>query len=216
MERQGIHELSAPYALDALSPEEQREFEEHLARCAECREAVAAFHDTAAALAHGIEALQPPPALRGRILEEARNERRNVVPLRPRWTYRITAAVAAVAAIAAVALGIWAASLNSRLGDRPEAIEFEGANGSLIVGANGEGTLVVQGLDPAPTGKTYEIWVIDGATPKPAGLFAGGEGRTAVALTRPVPAGATVAVTLERAGGVDAPTSMPLFQARNA
>ena len=216
MERQGIHELSAPYALDALSPEEQREFEEHLAHCDECREAVAAFHDTAASLAHGIDAQQPPPALRGRILEEARSERQKVVPLRPRWSFRITAAAAAVAAIAAVVLGIWAGSLNSRLGDRPEAIKIEGANGSLIVGPNGDGTLIVQDLAAAPAGKTYEVWVIEGATPRPAGLFEGGEGRTAVALSRAVPDGATVAVTLEPAGGVDRPTSMPLFEARNS
>ena len=84
MEHTGIHELSAAYALDALSADERQEFEEHLAHCEECRASVAAFHDTAASLAHGIEAQQPPPALRGRILDEARSERRDVVPFRPR------------------------------------------------------------------------------------------------------------------------------------
>ena len=43
MERTGIHELSAAYALDALSADERQEFEEHLAHCAECQETVAAF-----------------------------------------------------------------------------------------------------------------------------------------------------------------------------
>jgi anti-sigma-K factor RskA len=135
-----------------------------------------------------------------------------VAPLRPRWAFRATTAVAA---IAAVALGIWAATLNSKLGQRPEAITIERANGFLIIGSNREGTLVVRGLDAAPAGKTYEIWVIEGSAPKPSGLFRGGEGRTAVALTRPVPAGATVAVTLEKAGGADQPIGMPLFQARD-
>jgi hypothetical protein len=35
-------------------------------------------------------------------------------------------------------------------------------------------------------------------------------------LTRPVPAGAVVAVTLEVAGGVEQPTSNPLFTAKSA
>jgi anti-sigma-K factor RskA len=51
--------------------------------------------------------------------------------------------------------------------------------------------------------------VIEDGTPLPAGLFEGGE-RTAVALTRPVRGGAVVAVTLEPAGGVAAPTGDPL------
>ena len=77
---------------------------------------MAAFHDTAASLAHGVEAQQPPPGLRARILDEARGERENVVPLRPRWVLRATGAVAAVAAILAIVFGIWAASLHNELG----------------------------------------------------------------------------------------------------
>ena len=37
MERAEIHDLSAAYALDALDGDELEAFEEHLARCAECR-----------------------------------------------------------------------------------------------------------------------------------------------------------------------------------
>ena len=39
---------------------------------------------------------------------------------------------------------------------------------------------------------------------------------TAVALDRPVPDGATVMVTEEKDGGVDAPTQMPFVTVRNA
>jgi anti-sigma-K factor RskA len=66
-------------------------------------------------------------------------------------------------------------------------------------------------VDPAPVGKTYEIWVIQAGTPVPAGTFAGGD-RVAVTLTRKIPDGAIVAVTLERAGGVANPTTTPLFR----
>ncbi|MGH3035529.1 MAG: anti-sigma factor, partial [Gaiellaceae bacterium] len=80
----------------------------------------------------------------------------------------------------------------------------------------GEATLVVSGLERAPSGKTYEIWVIKGETPRPAGLFDDAERRTAVALTRPVSGGDVVAVTLEVAGGVQAPTGRLLFTAETA
>jgi anti-sigma-K factor RskA len=211
MERTGIHELSAAYALDALDADDRGEFEEHLTHCPECREAVASFQETASALAHHVEMPPPPPSLRDRILEQARRERPNVVPLRPRWVFPATATVAAVAACAAIGLGIWAATLNNRLGERPEAVGLSGASGSLIVSPAREGTLVVRNLDPAPAGKTYEAWVIKGGTPLPAGTFTGG-GRVAFVLTRPVPDGAIVAVTLERAGGVAKPTTTPLFR----
>jgi anti-sigma-K factor RskA len=211
MERTGIHELSAAYALNALDAGERREFEAHLRHCSECRETVGSFQQTAAALAYEVDMSPPPASLRGRILDEARRERPNIVPLRPRWVFPATATVAAVAASAAIGLGIWATTLNSRLGERPEAVGLSGANGSLIVSPAREGTLVVRNLDPAPAGKTYEVWVIKGGTPLPAGTFTGG-GRVAFVLTRPVPDGAIVAVTLERAGGVAKPTTTPLFR----
>jgi anti-sigma-K factor RskA len=211
MEHTGIHELSAAYALDALAGDERREFEGHLTHCPDCRATVASFQETASALAHQVDMPPPPPSLRDRILEQARRERSNVVPLRPRWALPATATVAAVAACAAIGLGIWAASLNNRLGDRPEAVGLIGAQGSLIVNPSGEGTLVVRNVDPAPPGETYEIWVIQAGTPVPAGTFAGGD-RVAVTLTRKIPDGAIVAVTLERAGGVAKPTTTPLFR----
>jgi anti-sigma-K factor RskA len=213
VERTEIHELSAAYALDALDADESRRFEEHLAHCAECQETVAAFHDTAASLAHGVEAPPPPSSLRERILVEARSESQKVVPLRSRFAVRATSAVAAVAAIAAITFGIWAASLHDQLGDRPQAIDLTGADGQLIVGPEGDATLVVDDLSTAPAGKTYEAWVISDGMPKPAGIFAGGNERTAFALTRSVPDGATVAVTVEPAGGTEAPTGDIRFSA---
>jgi len=216
MERTGIHELNAAYALDALSADERQEFEEHLAHCAECQETVAAFHDTAASLAHGVEAQQPPPELRSRILVAARGERENVVPLRPRWALRATGAVAAVAAILAIVFGIWAASLHNELGGRPQAFALTGAEGQLVVTPDRDAALIVNGLAPAPAGKTYEAWVIQGDTPQAAGIFPGGGTQTAFALTRTVPEGATVAVTIEPEGGVDAPTGDVQFSASDA
>jgi len=168
------------------------------------------LQETAASLAYQAEMPPPPPALKGRILEQARRERSNVVPLRRRWVVPATATVAAVAACAAIGLGIWAASLHNQLGERPEAIPLSGASGSLIVTQDDQATLVVRDLPPAPAGKTYEAWVIVSGNPVPAGTFTGGD-RVAFQLTREVANGAVVAVTLERAGGVGRPTTRPLI-----
>ena len=217
MEHERVHELTAAYALHALRPDEERAFEAHLSRCSECREELASFGDTTAALAYGVDAPPPSPALRERILAQARAERPNVRPLRPRWAAPTTA-VAAVAAVAVLALGLWAVSLSNDLEsereaqrEQPRAFPVSGADGGrLVVAPTGEAVLLLPELDPAPRGKTYEAWVIEDGAPQPAGLFEGGP-RTAVALTRPVPRGAVVAVTLEPAGGVPAPTGEPLL-----
>jgi anti-sigma-K factor RskA len=231
MERQGIHELSAAYALHALDPEDERTFEEHLARCGECREHVAAFHETTAAMAYDVEAPQPPTALRERVLTRARSERPNVValPERRRWVFPATAGLAAAAASAAIALGIWALTLSSNLTDERAALDgsrdvinvlsredatrigLSGAEGQLVVEDDGDAWLVVFDLARAPDEMTYEIWVADETETVPAGLFPGGGDHTLVKLERRVPDGASVAVTIERAGGVMQSRNDPVF-----
>jgi anti-sigma-K factor RskA len=84
---------------------------------------------------------------------------------------------------------------------------------SVLVGRQNRAILISSNLAPAPAGKQYEVWVIRGKHVASAGLFDAGSGRDVIGLTRPVPAGAIVAVTLERAGGVKAPTQKPRFAA---
>jgi anti-sigma-K factor RskA len=225
---EAIHELTAGYALDALDPEERAAFEAHLGGCARCQEELASFWEATGALAHAAAGPAPPPELRGRLLAAARAERPNVVPLRPRrWALPAAVSVAAVAAVAALALGLWAASLSDDLeqardalagqklvtallaDDSARSVALRGADGRLVVGADGRAALVVRDLPAAPDGKIYEIWVID-EVPRRAGSF---DRSGVVGLDRAVPRDATVAVTVERDGGVDAPTSMPIFSA---
>ena len=63
-----IHNAAAAYALDALDPVEQQEFEEHLDGCAECRRDVEELRKTAADLVLSVVAPPPPPALRAAVL----------------------------------------------------------------------------------------------------------------------------------------------------
>lgn len=231
MDRADLHELSAAYALDALDAEDHAAFDEHLARCAECRESVAAFQEAAAELAYDVDAPAPPAALRERILAEARDEQPKVVALRRRrWAFPIAAAAAFAAGCVALGLAFWAADLSSQLDEERAAqhvaeeavaalansdarrIPLEGAQGVLLVDdESGEGWLVLRGLEEAPDAKTYEAWVIEDGEAVAAGLFSGGGVSTVVSLTTPVSEGAVVAVTIEEAGGVEQSTQDPVF-----
>ncbi len=213
MEHDAYSELTAAYALDALDSAETRAYEEHLAGCVSCQDELAALSATAVALANAAPPVDPPAPLRGRILEAARAERQNVVPLRRRWARPGTVAAVAVAACVVVGVGIWNVSLSNRLDRAQRALQtvpLEGANGSVVVGGADKGVLVVSNLASAPAGKTYEAWIIKDGTALPAGVFGGG-GTVAVSLEQPVPPGAIVAVTVERAGGAGQPTSKPII-----
>jgi anti-sigma factor RsiW len=215
-----LHTLSAPYALDALPPDDRERFEEHLRTCDRCRDELAGLQDAATSLAFAVEGPAPPTALRAAILDAARAERPNVVSLRPRSTFASVAAALAVAAsAAAVGFGVWAASLhdsltNSRaavgvLGDPASRhVPVGGSRGELVVAPSGTAVLAVR-LPKLPSGKTYEAWIADPGVRR-AGQFDGG----AFTLPRRVRDGVQVMVTVERAGGVDAPTSKPLLAVR--
>jgi len=234
MGHEDFHELTAAYALDALDEQDELAYVEHLRSCPQCREDLAAVQDTAGLLAYGAAAEAPPPALRERILNQARSERVNVIPIRRRWSLPAAASVAAVAAMAAIGLGIWANSLRSDLSSereartgleqvvsvisdpRSERVPASVGSGTLVVSPTGAAVLILSNLDPAPSGKIYEAWIAEDLAPKPAGLFQAAGDRTHVALTRPVPKGATVMVTLEPAGGTTEPSAEPLFAAKAA
>lgn len=67
-----VGDLAPGYALGALDADERAAFEVHLTGCAECQAEVRAYEETAALLAHAAPHVAPPPALRARILAEAR------------------------------------------------------------------------------------------------------------------------------------------------
>jgi hypothetical protein len=66
-QRHELHLLTGSYALDALTDDEQADFEKHLARCPSCAEEVKGLRETAARLAMAT-AVVPPPEMRIRVL----------------------------------------------------------------------------------------------------------------------------------------------------
>jgi anti-sigma-K factor RskA len=224
------HELIAGYALDALEPADRARATELLERSEDAREELRTLTEATAAMATAVSGPAPPSALRERILDAARADRETVVPLESRRRPRLVpvlGAAAAIAAVVAIALGIWGLSVSSDLDDSRAALAQAQAAAAVLASPDardvalqqGDGTLVVSGSDavlvlnsmePAPTGKTYEVWVLDGETPVRAGLFPGGARRDVVPVDGTVGPGAKVLVTLERSGGVDAPTTNPI------
>ena len=65
MEANALHELTPAYALDALSADEEREYEAHLARCEHCRSELTSLSEAATSLAYGIESPPLPPHFAG-------------------------------------------------------------------------------------------------------------------------------------------------------
>lgn len=145
------------------------------------------------------------------------------------------AGLAALAAVAAVALGAagvvsgLAADEDSAGGlsdarralallSKPstERIPLEGSGRAalLAVGSEARGFLVLRRLAPAPAGLAYEAWVVAPGrpTPLPAAVFSGSE--RLVPLSRPVPPGARVTVSVESQAGSDVPTKPFLFVGR--
>ena len=128
----------------------------------------------------------------------------------------------------ALALGLWGSSLSGDLDETRAALARERAasaivadpgartvdlatgNGRLVVDANGRAALVLTNLGPAPSGKTYQAWVIEDDNPISAGIFPGEDGFDVVLVDGDVADGEVVAVTVEKAGGAETPTMPPL------
>jgi hypothetical protein len=91
-----------------------------------------------------------------------------------------------------------------------------GSHAKILIDPDGRRWLVVaHELPPAPPGKDYQMWIVpkgEGAVPIPAGLLRadGDVLQVEVALPPNVDAGAA-AISLENAGGVDAPTDVQMI-----
>ena len=224
-----MHPSLAPYALDALDPDEEIEVERHLARCERCRIELGALRAAAAELAYTVVAPAPPPEVYAGI--EARLRPTNVIRLR---APRIFAATTIVAVAAAILLAFRVDSLSHSLDHERQAQRADtrlaavlstpgartyavgGGRGSLVVAPGRDAALLASGLERPAPGHVYEAWVLADRAPEPAGIFEGGSGGSSLALTRPLPRGARVAVTLQSRGNLAAPELPILFSAEEA
>lgn len=200
-----VHEQAAGFALDALDADETAEFERHLAVCPACEDEVARMRVAAVALAFAIDLPTPQPDLRSRVVDVGAP----VIPFRRRRRPQLVVAAAVLAACAVIAAVLRPWDDGGSLGGM-RRYTAEGARATLLVDRAGGAVLAVRHLPPPPPGQTYEVWVIAGGRALPAGRLHG----SLTALTRPVPTGAVVAVSIEpRGAGSRQPTGPLLLRA---
>jgi anti-sigma-K factor RskA len=252
-----LRDLSGGYALGILSEAERRAFEAHLSTCPECGEELRGFAAVAAGLAQVVPQVDPPAALRARVLQAATaTGHREADVVRPRSPRRLLGFLSAAAALVALALGVYAASLQQRIRvleaelrsasaraadvqrqlvqykvasdtasqvrailAAPDLRRIDLAGQKAAPGAVGrafwspaQGLVVAFDNLPATSpDRVYQLWVIPpdkGAAPISAALLDLQPDGRAIALGAPGTASrvGVVAVTLEPAGGVPAPT----------
>src|SRR5204862_7952610 len=123
-EHDRLHESAGLYVLGALEPTDRTEFEQHLRSCAECTAEVRALAGVASALPHAVPLIDPPPALRHRVMSvtgRAASAPSNVVALPPRptrsraWVSTVGWLSAAALVVVSAGLGVYATSLQREI-----------------------------------------------------------------------------------------------------
>jgi len=227
------------YALGVLEEPERSEVRAHVERgCEACVTGLREARGMAFAMGAAVDGPAPSRQLRSRILAAAGGT--------PKRSWFAAWVAAAGTALAAAGLMVYqahgfrvelaqmrseierssatAAALRQALDliQAPETREVTFGQGQPApprgrVFFHPSGVLLVASRLPAPPlGKTYEMWIIRGGKPAPAGLFSSNPQGNAIHFYRPPAPPAesdVVAVTLEAAGGVDAPTSTPIIVA---
>jgi anti-sigma-K factor RskA len=223
------HTLSGAYVLHALSLEEAAEFEQHLEQCDACREEVRELREAAAQMAIS-EAMAPPPSyLRARVLDAA--DKLPQLPPQPtpierarstRWSQRLLVAAAALVVVVASVIGI-SQTLDDEA-DLPAAVSqvFESPDvrttavstdhGTIRVAASpGRNQIALDTRDLASLegNAVYQVWSLVDATATSAGVLEDTTAGVAMPMPRP---GASMAITIEPAGGSKQPTSQPFVR----
>jgi len=218
------HDASA-YVLDSLEPEERAAFEAHLAGCTECTAEVRALRAVTGALALSVPQRTPRHELRERVLGSLPN------PVHDKPAPRVGALIlrwlpVAAALALALGLGVYSLLLQSRLTEAQSALAVLVAPDVARIDLAGEAVaplararalwsrergmiFSVTNLPAPPEGRVYQVWVVTSAAPVSAGLLmpdASGAGSAFFDTAPDIPPPVAVAVTLEPAGGVPAPT----------
>lgn len=216
----GWNEDLAVYALGALEPGRAAELERHLEGCDRCRAQLRWLTPAVQALPESVERVEPPPALRARLMAEVEAEAAVSAPAagrrqaRFRWpSLRPALAFAALALVVAAVLG-YAIGGDSGDGGGESTIAAGQAPGvtATMVDEGDGGTLRLANVHQLPDGKVLEAWVLrDGEVEAVPALFVPDhEGRASTQL--PAMNGVEeVMVTAEPKGGSEAPTGEPLI-----
>ena len=239
MDHDEVRSLIAAYALGAVPEDEVGMIRDHILSCDRCMAEADGFADVTSTLALSVDPVDLPAGFADRVLRQAvpvETPRVQAAPARRGWWTRFGAAGAAAMTAAALILGLL--FVDARLDVARErkvlaavldrnGIELTGDGVSATaVDVDGRSVFAVSGLDDAPEGKTYQLWLMRGSkcpSNEPAsceivsaGTFEVADGVAIMELDHEVSDWDHSAVTVERDGGVDAPTSAPVVSSFSA
>jgi anti-sigma-K factor RskA len=221
----------AAYMLGALEGEEEAAFERHLASCGRCQARERWLRASVEVLPASVEQIEPPPALRERVMDTVRREAG--VPAEAAAPHPPTRAPARglrgwlgslslrpATALAGVVLVLAAGVLGYAIGDGDGgsadtttiAVKGTAATGT-IVRTGDAGVLQVSNLPQRP-GRVYEIWLLQDGKPVPSTLFqVHRNGTGAAGIPHGLNRSTQVMVTSEPLTGSDTPTTEPVLTA---
>jgi anti-sigma-K factor RskA len=218
----------AAYALGALAAEDAVELERHLARCSQCGARLGWLRGAVDQLPGSVAQLEPPPALRARLLAEVQAEleaeaepaperQRGGTGRRGRWGvfWRPATALAATAVlIVGGAAGYLLGSPESGPSKTPATSPTPGLASATLERDGDVATLRVQRLPKLPPNQVYETWLERDGELEPGSVFVlRRDGTADAAIPGPLEGASAVLVTREPRGGSQAPTSPPLLEA---
>ncbi len=199
-EHADTRDLLGPYVMGTLEPYEEREVEDHLQRCASCRQEAQELrlvHERLADLAYSTEA--PPEDLKARVV--AGIPRRKAGRRVPIWVVAVAAAFCVLAVLGVIITpDLFGARASANLSPTGRAPDAGGEVSIRGTGENMEMRLEAWGLPPCKSEQYYELWLVEGHERVSAGSFTVGQsGRVDVRLNVPSFAGSypKVGVTAE-------------------
>ena len=227
-----FEDLKEAYALQALPEREREEVEAYLELHPELKPELEELGSLANALALSPTEYEPSPELRRNLMRTVESEAAGrqagqagqastFQKLRELFNIRRLALGAAAVMLAAL-LG-WNVLLQSEVQDLQGELEerqtfaMQGSGTASSTQARvveldrRQAIVLADDMPSIPEGRTFQIWVIEDGTPKPAGTFEPGD-TVAAPITDSLRGVQTVAITVEPDGGSDQPTSDPVLQ----
>ncbi|MFK4087168.1 anti-sigma factor domain-containing protein [Kribbella sp. NPDC020789] len=228
-----IHALTGPYVLNAIDAEERASFEQHLATCVDCTADVNDLREAVTKLSTNVSR-QPPARLKTCVMA-AIDQVRQLPPVVPpqvdtparraparllRRSLTLAAAFVAIATSGAVALDQYrdnaeTTAISTRAATILAQPDTKTIHGAVIGG--GQATVILSGqqdsavvlvrdLKPLTGGKTYQLWMIDGARQARSIGLTDGKSVRPVVVTGGVASKVALGVTVEPRGGSKRPT----------
>jgi anti-sigma-K factor RskA len=221
------------YAIGALEDGDIAALETHLRSCVSCQNELAEYRAMSASLLTAVPPKQPPAALRTRLAGRLPSARKST---RPQFSFSLSRLALGLTVIALLVLNFASFMQLRQIQSQQARLssQFENAQAALamlsspnvimlpVLGGNVSGTLlldrernqavlVTQNLPPLSESQIYQIWLVkpDGGRDS-AGLFRTESGQSYatqhISTSQPFSNYLGIGVTVEPAGGSDAPT----------